>query len=490
MTRGKRMESHESDVVVVGGGVGGCAAAIEARRAGANVLLLEASQAAGGNAARSTGYLAFAGTRMQRDAGIEDSPADFVRDMLAEVGRQRDRFGLVFDEELARRFAEDSATTYDFLLDLGVEFNRFIPRPQQHTVDRMVGTKDVTAFGTAFERALADEGVEVLRLTRGRGLLRKGDRIVGLEAEGPDGPIKLFARNAVILSAGGYQANAELRRRYQPGRLADTPYLGIHTDRGDGHIMGAAVGGDLINMTMIPTLVMVASALVEDSIAVDRTGRRFHDEAGPYDDRVAALDKCPDRVAHYIFDAKTHSERRMLIEQMPQPAVTAPTLTELGRLIGCDTEELQRTVIDWNDAVRDGQDRHHGRVVMPRSAVGITRAPFSAVPMIVGINFPAGGFRVTTDLEVIDVYGQTIPGLLAVGDCVGGVAPAIGLGGLKITPAVTFGRIAGRVAAQQQRPARQVGNALADGAVSRNADTHQRIPVVNLTARDQDVSNA
>ena len=67
--------------------------------------------------------------------------------------------------------------------------------------------------------------------------------------------------------------------------------------------------------------------------------------------------------------------------------------------------------------------------------------------MVVGINFPAGGFRVNADMQVLDVFGDPIVGLYAVGDCVGGVSPAIGLGGVKITAALTLGRIAGRVAA-------------------------------------------
>jgi succinate dehydrogenase/fumarate reductase flavoprotein subunit len=109
--------------------------------------------------------------------------------------------------------------------------------------------------------------------------------------------------------------------------------------------------------------------------------------------------------------------------------------------------------------------------------------------MVVGINFPAGGFRVTTDLEVVDVFGRTIPGLFAVGDCVGGVSPAIGLGGLKITPAVTFGRIAGRVASEPMRDARDVGNAVADGRVTRTADTQQRFAVVDLSDRSDDADD-
>jgi succinate dehydrogenase/fumarate reductase flavoprotein subunit len=70
--------------------------------------------------------------------------------------------------------------------------------------------------------------------------------------------------------------------------------------------------------------------------------------------------------------------------------------------------------------------------------------------MIVGINFPAGGFRVNGDLQVLNVYGEPIPKLYAVGDCTGGLGPVIGMGGMRITPALTLGRIAGRKIALQE----------------------------------------
>lgn len=470
-----------ADVVVVGGGVGGCAAAVEAAVAGASVVLLEAGGELGGNAARSTGYLAFADTTMQREAGIEDGAEAFLADMRAEVDRQSERYGILFDEALARRFAEESGATFDFLVDLGVRFNRFIPRPKQHTVDRMVDTVDVTAFRTGFERRLDELGVDVVLHARARRLVTEDGRVTGVAATVGDGVEQVVrASGAVVLAAGGYQANADVRRRYQPAHLADTPYLGVDTDLGDGHVMGQAVGGDLINMTMIPPLVMVASAFVEDAIAVNRAGRRFHDEAGPYDDRVAALGQQPGRDAWYVFDDRVARAKGLLVEQMPEPPVTADTLVGLADVLGVDGGRLEETVTRWNAAVAAGRDEHLGRVVLPSSGRGIEEAPFHASRMVVGINFPAGGFRVTTDMEVVDLYGRTIPGLLAVGDCVGGVSPAIGLGGLKITPAVTLGRVAGRVAAAglPSEP-REAASSVQDGRVGR-VDRRTRIAVVDM----------
>ncbi len=468
------------DVVVVGAGPGGCATAIEAARGGARVVLLEAGQDVGGNAARSTGYLAFAGTAMQRAAGIADDAERFLADMRAEIARQEERYGLVFDEALARVVAEESADAHDFLVDLGFRFNRFIPRPRQHTVDRMVDVADVAMFRDLFGAELERLGVDVRLRTRAVRLVVDGRAVVGVVARGPDGRTDELRGGAVVLAAGGYQGNVELRRRYQPAHLAATPFLGVHTDVGDGHVMGQAVGGDLINMTMVPPLVMVASAFVEDAMAVNRDGVRFHDEAGPYDDRVAALLAQPDRLAWYVYDDRVARERAVLIEQMPEAPVTAGSVEELAERLGVDPTALARTVARWNAAVAAGRDDDHGRVVFPSSRRGVVDAPFHACRMVVGINFPAGGFRVTTDLQVVDVYGVTIPGLFAVGDCVGGVAPAIGLGGLKITPAIVMGRRVGRaVAAGAVGTATAAGTGLLVDAGPPVTDRGMRIAVVD-----------
>jgi succinate dehydrogenase/fumarate reductase flavoprotein subunit len=437
--------TDHADIIIVGAGPGGCAAAVEAARHGASVILLEAGERVGGNAARSTAYVAFQGFDMQTEAGISDSVDAFMADMEAEIERQRERYGLIFDTDLARRFAEESSDTFRFLVGLGFRFNRFIRRPLQHTTDRMVDVVENTMFTYLFEPVLAELGVDVRTNTRAERLLNRDGAVVGVRAGG----LELRADRGVILAAGGYQANPKLRARYQPMSMADTPYLGTEHDRGDGHLMGQAVGGDLINMTMIPSLIMVASALVEESIAVNRDGRRFHDEAGPYDDRVDALLAQPDRMAWYVFDDRVARAKGQLVDEMPEPAASAGTLEELAGMLGCDPGGLAESVREWNETVTSGatEDPAFGRVIFPDPRVGIVDAPFHASRMMIGINFPAGGFRVTTDTQVIDVYGDPIPGLFAVGDCAGGVSPTIGLGGMRISAALALGRVAGRTIA-------------------------------------------
>lgn len=433
---------NEADLVVVGGGPGGMAAALEAATFGASVILLEADTQIGGNAARSTGYLAFQNFDMQAEEGVTDNAEIFVQDMFDEIARQNEKYGITFDEDLAWLFSEESSDTYTWLCDLGFEFNRFLPRPKQHSVKRMIDVKDTTMFTSLFEKALETAGVKVITDTRVRRLLTLNESVVGVATD----TASYKAKKAVVLATGGYQANPQIRIKYQPEVMASTPYLGTEHDVGDGHLMGQEVGGDLINMTMIPPLIMVGSALVEDSIAVNLEGERFHDEAGPYDYRVEQLGMQPNRLAWYIFDDRTFRRKKQLIDEMPENPISDLSLQGLAEKLGCDSQGLNRCVEEWNSLVvsTETKDPKFGRVIFPDPRIGIIEGPFHASRMIVGINFPAGGFRVTSDMQVLNVYGEPIPNLFAVGDCAGGLGPVIGMGGMRITPALSLGRIAGR----------------------------------------------
>ena len=424
------------------------ATALEASKNGASVLLLEADTLLGGNAARSTGYLAFQGFEMQHREGLDDNAEIFFKDMVNEIKRQEETYGIEFDAELAKVFAKESASTYDWLVELGFEFNRFLPRPLQHSVNRMVDVTDTSMFTKVFSDVLEKNDVDVRTSTRARRLLLEDNQIVGVQTDKES----FRANMGVVLAAGGYQANSSLRKKYKPEHMATTPYLGTHHDVGDGHIMGQEVGGELINMTMIPPLIMVGSALVEDSIAVNTLGRRFHDEAGPYDYRVQELNKQPNKTAYYIYDNQTYLKKRQLINEMPQTPSSANSLMELAQTIGSDHKALEEAVTRWNDFLTSSEkkDPDFGRVILPAERRAILEPPYFASKMITGINFPAGGFRVNADLQVLNVYGEPIPKLFAVGDCSGGLGPVIGMGGMRITPALTLGRVVGRKIATQK----------------------------------------
>ena len=471
----------EADVVVVGTGPAGMAAVAAAAQEEVEVVALEAMDHVGGNAVWSTGYLAFVDCEMQREQGIADDEETFIADAAAMVEQVRDDFGVEWDEALVRLFARESAETYRILTARGVRFSRFIPRPRQHTVDRMAAVEDSWMLGRAFMPDFERENVRTLYRTVAHRLIVEDGRVVGVLARcGEDGrPVTVRARRGVVLAAGGYQSNPALRRRYQPEFVAGAPYLGIDTCRGDAHLMGQAVGGDLVNMTFVPPLVIVSSSVVEDAIAVNVAGERFHDEAGPYEHRVDRLHAQPGRRAWYVLDDEVAREKDGLIGQMPEPPVRAGSLAELAARIGVPSGALEHSVARWNDFLGTGADRDpdFGRVVLPPRRRRCARPPFTAVPMVEGVNFCCGGFRATTDLQVVDVFGATIPGLFAAGDCLGGLNPVSDLGGIHICGGFTLGRIAGRSAAHGVADSAFHGSVLHTGMPSM-LDT--RIALVHL----------
>lgn len=441
----------EVDVVVVGAGPAGSSAAIEAARAGATVCVVEATGEVGGNGAFSTGYMAFADSGFQRDNGIEDDADKLVADMVREVEALRDAFDPELDLDLADRYARESAAAYDFLVGLGLRFTRIIPRPRQHTTPRMLTLENPALFRDAFGGAYEAEGVRTLLRCTASELSTSAGRVTGVIATSARGEsVAVHTTRGVVVAAGGFPANPEMRLRYQPTQDPRSPYVGLDTDDGSGILMMQAVGADVVNMSLIPQYVEGPSRLIEHCVAINGDGRRFHDEAGPYLERAAALRNEPGGIGYYLYDWTTAERDAQLIAEMSGRSKHFDSLAGVETAIGCDAGNVVETVVRWNSLVASGDDRDpdFGRVVFPFNRSLIETSPFSVIPMTIGIGGTNGGARITTDLEVMSTGGQVIPGLFAAGDCAGSVNAAVGLGGIHLGSAVTLGRAAGRSAAR------------------------------------------
>ena len=342
---------------------------------------------------------------------------------------------------------------YDILTSRDVKFPRLIKRPLQTSVDRLAAVDDTQMFLAAFEKEFTGSNVKTFFKCSGHRLLVDANgRVTGVvvQPQNPQlKPFKVHATRGVILATGGYGANLSLRRYYQHDSKDGRLYSGLGTCRGDGQLMGQAVGGELINMTMIPPIVAIPSHVTEEVIAVNIEGARFHDEAGPYYDRVHALEEQREKTGHYIFDARTFNFKRKYIDLMPGPLTSAPSVSELARKLGLPAQAVITTVETWNSFMTLGspKDPLTKRVQFHPDCRPINVGPFYSKPMMVGVSLTYGGFATTLLMQVVDVWGKTILGLFVVGDCAGGMTPTAKMGGTHLGGAFVTGWIAGEVAA-------------------------------------------
>lgn len=396
-------------------------------------------------------------------------------------------YPIILDEELTRFYAQESGKMYDELTKRGVRFTRLIKRPLQTSVDRLAAVEDTRMFPQAFPEFAGPRVKTYVRCVGERLQVRNGT-VSGVRVQPKDGspPFTVWARQGVILASGGYGANPALRRRLQIDPEDMSIYSGLPTCRGDGHLLGQAVGGDLMNMTMIPPIVAVASHLTEESIAVNLDGRRFHDEAGPYDYRVYEVKKQREKKGHYIFDSKTYQSKTKYVKQMAGELVVGNSLRELASNLGIPGDAVVESVQLWNEFLASGQttDPQTGRVQFAPERRPISNGPFYSKPMSVGVSLTCGGFVTTKSMQVIDIWGKPIPKLFAVGDVAGGLTPTAEMGGTHLGGGFVLGWVAGKAAATGELEPSHHGKATFGQQLAKNKNVDLSMPIINVNVAE------
>lgn len=245
-------------MIVVGGGGAGLAAAIEAREAGARVVLLEKNAALGGSTAWSIGSVTATQTPHQRARGIVDSPADHWADMPGFAGALAARD----NDALRRVLCEAMPATFQWLLDSGVRFYGPMPEPP-HRQPRMHNVlPNSRSFIYHLERRARRVGVEVRTQVRAARLVVEGGRVLGVVIVGADGgEQRLDARGGVVLAAGDFTNSPELKARFMGPQEAKVGAVNV-TATGDGQLLAERVGGQILNgdLALGPELRFVAPA--------------------------------------------------------------------------------------------------------------------------------------------------------------------------------------------------------------------------------------
>jgi tricarballylate dehydrogenase len=450
--------ASELDVVVVGAGSAGLAAAVAAALSGARVAVLEKAGVAGGNARFShTGFrAAYSGPEAIRPfvGGVEE--LELPGYPVAEYAAELASYGV--PAALAGVLARGSGPALRWMRQLGIPF--LLNRSVEAGGRRVFEPGLVLAADGLVEqwlRLAARLGVElrygcaVEEVLPGRGVVAGGE---------------LIAARGIVIASGGFQASAQRRARHL-GSAAGV-VRGAREDTGEVLeallASGAAPAGAWDEAVISP--VDAASPPVEGGnrmnrysypfgITVDRNGRRFFDEgAGGLASTYATVGKAiltrPGGVAYQLFDAdgerlvKTYAYRFARV-------LRAGSVRGLARVCGIDPDALEQTVTEFNDACPSGVAFDPGRpdgratrgVQPPKSnwARPLVQPPFSAYPVTGGITFTLGGVAIDEHARVLDREGDALPGVFATGDALGlfrGGYPS----GAGQTRNVVFGRLA------------------------------------------------
>ena len=238
-------ENATCDVLVIGGGGAGLAAAIEAQTSGATTILIEKNDTLGGTPAWSIGSFTATGTPQQQKAGIDDSTDAHFDDMPKFAGPDAGR-----DNPILRRLFVDNANdTLRWLMSMGVEFFGPMPEPP-HTKPRM---HNVLPNSRAYIRLLGKHaariGIDIRCGVRASRFLLDGDRVTGIAGTGPSGPVEITAR-AVVLASGDYAANETLKAKYISDAVSKVDAMNP-TATGDGHDMAFPLGAKVLNGDML-----------------------------------------------------------------------------------------------------------------------------------------------------------------------------------------------------------------------------------------------
>lgn len=464
-----------ADVVVIGAGGAGMAAAVTANQAGKSVIVIEKTGSMGGNTILSGGAL---------NAVDEGSEAALSRDDSVERHYNQTMNGgdNQGDPELVRKLVSEAWDGVLWLKSLGMEFSGEVTTVAGGLWER--GQKPSEPEGTGFFLAYGHyvdthEGIEVVYHTKAEELIVENGVVVGAVCTGKTGnKVTVRANNGVVLATGGFGQNIEMREKYNnETKLWPTLGEGIRSTNtsaitGDGMRMAQAIGAELIQMGNIQLLPLgdpetgsLSGNIGHGAVSfifLNLNGERFTDEGGRRDDMTRALFAQPEQCMWMIMDSDTYPKGTELnnfgehINDLVAAgrAFKADTLEELAEMIGIPAENVIKTVSEYNrhciGGDLEGQPDEFGRTLFSDSKGrnnGINTAPFYAAKRVPTVHHTMGGIKINTNTEVLDTNGNVIPGLFAAGEVTGGIHGTNRLGGNALADALVFGRTAGANAA-------------------------------------------
>lgn len=434
------------DIVVVGSGGAGLAAAIKAHDSGASVIIVEKMPVIGGNTNKASAGMNAAETKFQKLKGIVDSKDLFYKETM--VGGKNKN-----NPELLRYFVEHAPDAIDWLDENGIKLSG-ITTTGGMSIDRTHRPDSGSAVGgfliNGLVKNINKRGIEVMLDTSVTEILTENNKVVGVKISEEDGSIQTIKAKAVVIATGGFSANKEMVEKYRPDLkgFVTTNHKGA---TGSGILILEKLGAGTVDMGEIqihPTVEQTTSYLISESIRggggilISQNGNRFVNELNTRDKVSAEIIKLPEHYAYILFDQQVREENKAVEEYISHDLVTqASTINELAEKLSIDGEILTKTIERYNQFVAKKQDDDFGRTTGMRHP--INKGPFYAIKIAPGVHHTMGGVTINTQTQVLDTNNNVLQGVFAAGEVVGGVHGANRIGGNAVADIIIFGLQAG-----------------------------------------------
>ena len=449
----------ETPLLIIGAGAAGLCAALAAKEAGVDAVLIERDAVPSGSTALSAGLIPAAGTRFQRANGIADDPRLFATDIQSKANGEA-------DPVVVGAVAKGSGLLVEWLADrYGLPFSvveNF--KYPGHSALRMHGLPTRTGLEliNALRNAAETNDIAILTERMAERLLAGPDgRIRGIDILRGDGTRERVGCAALILACNGYGGNPDLVRRFIPD-MANALYFGHPGNCGDAVLWGQALGAQLAHLggyqghgsVATPHNILITwAAMMLGGIQVNSEGRRFCDESRGYSEQATDVLRQPGGIAWDVFDERIASVARQFEDfreaERAGAVLTVKTVTELAEAMRVPSGSF---AAEWAEVesfkVNNALDRFGRRFTAEQRCA----PPFHAVKITGALFHTQGGLAIDSVGRVKRKDGTVLPNLFAAGGAAAGVSGSTAAGYLSgngLLTATVLGRLAGQAAAAQ-----------------------------------------
>ncbi|MDR1619851.1 MAG: FAD-dependent oxidoreductase [Clostridiales bacterium] len=412
-----------TDVVVIGSGVAGLGAALQAADNGAKVILLEKRYVIGGTSAVSAGWFHAGGTEIQAKLGIEDSPDKFFEDWMALARLSEDAN---INETIVRYIADSAPLNIEWLIDHNIAFDDTVFEANAYDPHRNIPRIHATSGGkghiaAGMQKAAEAAGVEIHRETPAIELIKEGNAIVGVKAKDKVGNDITIRAKAIVLACGSFTANPELMAKYYP---TFTDYKNSNVSDGDGILMAEAAGAEIVvkdSLQSYPDSSLGHGYFTPSGLFVTPDGERFVNESTYFYTRQRVLNQMGTYEANLVLTQELYEKQKDGVEALIETgrAYKADTVAALAQMMGMKPDVLEKTIARYNELCDAGEDKDFNKA--PEFMQKI-EAPYVGLDLYGNINDAYTGVRINEHAQVFANDGTIIDGLYA---CGGLATPAV-----------------------------------------------------------------